>query len=955
MERIVVTGSLIPTADTQGAQPVTVLDTQVIREAGTSDVLATLKTLSPVFRGNGNIGQEVNNGGGGESYLAIHNLSTLVLINGRRLGNSAFSNGGVVDVNTIPLAAIERIEVLTDGASAIYGSQAVGGVVNIITKKNYGGVEIGGRYGGATGEGQYREWGAAVVGGTGDEKSSFTAAVQYYHRDPLLSTDRDIAHLTYEQQLARNSWGSSALSPSFPGKVQDSTGAYLLRGSPLLKGTPEYDPTVTTPIVLPGQQFSGPTAVADYIAAVTATGQQSPYVPIAPDLYLNTPDFGTHSIQGQDRFNAYGSGSYDLFEKQVVIYGDFLYANITSQGELAPSPVTGLALRQSNINVPADNPYNPFGIDLGPQGASTVPRVRSRFVDFGNRIFENQTDFYHVVGGLKGDFEKGFGYDVAYTYIRYDMVNQTENAVNGAALDLALKPSQNPAFAALGLSQLESSAGPVPIYNIFSAWTGSNDPRTIDAIRTTLFNTGISEEWDVTGIIRGAPVALPAGDFAFAAGTTVGDRSLEVDYDGLTEIGKVPGLNPAEPTSGSQNYWAIFGEFQIPITSPEMDIAALNKFDATVALRHEQIDPGGGTTVPKVAARWQPLNDDVVTWAIRGNYGQSFIAPTTYQLYGGAAGNVPLLGVPLTPGPGATVANRQEFTANTSNDQLTPITAQNWGLGTVITPKALENLTVTVDYYNIKTENDIYRMSAQSMVDDLNANGEASQWRDYYRKADGTRVTGPMVNQVNDETWGLLEVPILNGASQETDGLDVTVSYRLQTEGAGTFTPYANANVIFNYSYTDPIDGGPYNYEGSYTDAANGVPGAQGLLPKYLINAGISWELPIGFDALTTTVNFNYVPETEDYFTFVSPDDWTVNGQGYTMGCYYRLDLQLAYEFGKTRETKNALSGTRVAVGIQNLTDQEPKFIISSFEDNTDKVTYDIIGRFVYFELSKKF
>ena len=187
------------------------------------------------------------------------------------------------------------------------------------------------------------------------------------------------------------------------------------------------------------------------------------------------------------------------------------------------------------------------------------PRVRSRFVDSGNRLFDNSTDYYHFIGGLKGEFENGYTYNAAYNYNRYDQLALTKNAINGAALDLALKPNIDPAKAAAGLSQLLGPTGaPVPMYNIFStggpsspigAAGGGNDPATIEAIKTTLFQYGRSEEWDAGGTVTGTPFDLPAGKFAFAVGGGFLQESLSIDFDGLTRIGKVPGLNAASPTS----------------------------------------------------------------------------------------------------------------------------------------------------------------------------------------------------------------------------------------------------------------------------------------------------------------------------------------------------------------------------------------------------------------------
>ena len=133
-----------------------------------------MQKLGVNFTGSGNIGQTLNNGGFGEANIAINNLPTLVLLDGRRLASSSFSNGTAVDVNTLPVSMIERIEVLQDGASTTYGADAVGGVVNIITKKNYNGWELGGRYGFATQDGQFRQWNAYIVGGSSTEKTTVT-------------------------------------------------------------------------------------------------------------------------------------------------------------------------------------------------------------------------------------------------------------------------------------------------------------------------------------------------------------------------------------------------------------------------------------------------------------------------------------------------------------------------------------------------------------------------------------------------------------------------------------------------------------------------------------------------------------------------------------------------------------------------------------------------------------
>jgi hypothetical protein len=241
------------------------------------------------------------------------------------------------------------------------------------------------------------------------------------------------------------------------------------------------------------------------------------------------------------------------------------------------------------------------------------------------------------------------------------------------------------------------------------------------------------------------------------------------------------------------------------------------------------------------------------------------------------------------------------------------------------------------------------------MVDSLNSQGSASPWRDYFFKADGTQINTTAVNQANDQDWGVLNVPLRNGAEITTDGFDITGSYLLKTEKTGNVLFYANANVLLSYDYSDPIAGGPYHYDGMYSDPTTIAPGGQGTLPDFQINTGFSWDI----HDFTYTVNARFIPETEawgsEYFT-VPVNEETGLGKVWTVDSWYSIDMQLAYEFGRSKvEGRKWYDGTRLAVGVNNVTDNEPPLIASAFEDNTDKSTYDIIGRFIYFEVSKKF
>lgn len=954
----VVTGSYIPTAETVGVAPIDIVGSQTIERVGRQDVLETLKKVSPDFSGNGNVGQTVNNGGGGEAYIAIRNLPTLVLLDGRRLANSAFSSGALVDLNTIPIAAIERIEVLKDGASVLYGSDAIGGVVNIITKKNWSGAEVGGRYGFATGNGNVEEQRAYVVAGVNTDKASFTAGAQYYHMDPLLAKDRNISSMSIEELLNAGLFPPSYFSGSYPGRVTqfDAAGnptSYILAGSPFAVGAPGYNPAITAPPVTPGVAYPNMSA---YLAAhpgvyipisSTPIGQRlnSAYAPLgftgedAGWPLINTAQLGVHSVQGQDRRQFFGNGSYDLFEKRMQLFGDFLYANTISEGALAPAPMSSLS--GANITIGANSPVNPFQTALGANGEAN-PVIRSRFIDVGPRIYEYQNDYYHFVGGLKGEFEEGkYTYEAAFNYNRNDQFQFMKNSPNGAALQLATTAGPTP-----GLSQLTDAFGYVPLFNPF-ALPGANDPRTIQALRATGMNSGMSELWGPDARVTALPFELPAGKVGFAVGGGFYRETLATDYDPLTVLGQLIGQNQSFPMApGQRDAFNGFIEARIPLTSPDMDIPALYSAELTAAGRYENFDPGGDSAVPKVGIRWQPIDKQLT---LRGTYSQSFLAPNVFQLYG-----APLISFDYVSVQGSPQV--QEQMVWTSSPDLKPATADNISAGFVLSPKPLEGLTLSVDYYHIKTDNDVYRVGAQAVANSLNQFGSGSEFAPGFVFNDfRTRLTTTAPNQVTVQNWGSADRPLRNGAKQETDGLDLTLAYDRPTQDWGKFNLWTSANVLFNYKYSDPVIGGPYQYAGQFTDAGP-AGGAQGTLPDYVLTMGLTWE----FHNFTYTIAARYIPDVEDKGDLHESNhpgpgavnNFTQSGKVWQVPSWYSIDMQLGYEFKADLKWYDRF---RIAIGVNNLTDEKPVLIASSSEDNTDKATYDILGRFVYVELSKKF
>jgi iron complex outermembrane receptor protein len=983
MKPTVVTGSYIPTAETVTATPVQTLTTENITEAGHADTLVTLRQLVPGFTGSGNYLGSVNNnttlGAGfqgftGESYAAIRNLPTLVLIDGQRVANSALSGAQAVDLNSIPIAMIERIEVLKDGASAIYGSDAIGGVINIIPKKNYNGFEVFGRYGFPT-EGpdnhavQYQ---ASVVAGVATEGARFTGGAQFFHQRELDTKDREIGSQSFDQLQAQNIAVPPAyFSPSFPGKVQQGSHPYLLASSPFANPADPhylgaggvaagYNPTLVTPPAFPGQTFVGPNSVANYNAYAIAHGYVAPGFTSAntPGPYLaapgagavlNTTDYGTTTVLAQDRKQFWANGEKDLLGEHMTFYSDFLYSDNRAEGQLAPSPVPSLTTY--NTTVPADNPYNPFGVLLGQgqgTGADAPPRVRSRFVDFGNRTFVSYSDFYQWVGGLKGVITPDYTYDLSYDYSRARQEQQTRNAVNGALVNQALTPIGAVDANGLPLSQLlDASGNNLPVYNFFGSalhgGSGVNSPQTLDQLRATLFTWGQSQLGNAQGVFTGKPLDLPAGKLSFAAGGNYQYENLEIHVDGLSQGNLAPGLNVAVPFPASRrNTAAGFVEVNIPVTSPSMQIPGLYDLSIDAAGRYQEFNPGGSKAVPKVSLRWQPVDDEIT---LRGSYNQGFIAPSIFNLFGPAFANNPNVVINGVAG--------QVQTEVVGNPNLKASNAEQFGAGVVLTPHRLvQGLTISADYYHV-TQDHLPVSDAQSVANSLSTLGPASPFAPGFTTQDGLPFTS--ASQVTVDNWLNATYPWQPNGALRTDGFDFGANYVLPdsiTRGYGkiTFSSVADLKLSYQVQQSPSL---PYvEYKGTFTPF-------QGTIPEWDLNLALTYEIA-GF---AYTVMANYIPGISDPGTLIGPYNQPVQGfiinnadKPFEVPAYFTINMRVSYEFGKGKtEGRQWYDGSKFAIGCNNITNEKPPLISDAVEDNTDKNVYDIIGRFIYFEVSKKF
>jgi iron complex outermembrane receptor protein len=958
---VVVTGRLTPTADTVGPYPLQTITSEDIQKAGTMDVLSTLVKLNPGFSGNANsIGQANNNNsyfngqppGTGESFAALRNMPTLILVDGRRVCNSPLSQGQGMDLNLIPVNMIERIEVLEDGASAQYGSDAIGGVINIITKKNYNGAEVSQEVGFPTDQtgNNVLQYQSSILAGISSDNTRLVVGAQLYHTDPVQEQDRINTSPTALLNAGLLPDGIPN-SPTFPGRIDDVNGvSYVLAGSQYAAGAPGYRPGLNTPPIVSGGPFP---SVSAYNAAATTQLGYAPYIPLSSTPlgqldngvlgtinypFFNTSQFGTYSLLEQDRYNVSMNLEHDLLDKRLTLFGNFMFAQDDSQSELAPAP--GPYLEQANLVIPANNPYNPFDTSLG--GPVNPPNIRTRYIENGNRIYDTTSDLYSGVAGIKGVLNSDYSYEVAGTYSREDQTYLTHNAINGAVLNQALIPNGQVNSQGQPLSMLKDANGnSVPVFNYFGL--GGNSPATLNAISTTLSQSGYSDLWSADGKIVATPsfLELPAGPVAIALGGEFIQEGLDTSVDPLTLAGLSPGINQAFPASGTLQRYAAFTEVNIPVFSENNQILGFHSLEATLAGRFEDIQPGGTAAVPKVGIRWQPVDNEIT---LRASYSEGFNAPSIYNLYGPNSSSADVITLPD--------GTAQQTIITTSNPNLKPSNSEQWNGGVVFSPKAIPGLTVSADFYYIQEDN-VPVADYTSALTSLNASGSASPYASGYYFSDGSQLTTTSPNQVLQQNFGSLTLPVTGSEAIKTEGFDYAANY-IRPISLGTVTVSGNVNWTLNYEVQANPGTPYYNYVGQGT---YGFGTAQGIIPDYKVNCSFTWD----FKGFRYNVSANYLPGVTipgNLFpaaTFPGATQGsTVNGLAQQIGSYYSIDMQISYEFGLGHKIDSWYDGLRFTAGCNNITDT-PAPLIAGGPDYSDNNTYNPLGRFVYFEVSKKF
>ena len=836
IQKIEVTGSNIKRVDAEGPTPVVVIKREDIEKTGATSVAEVLRNIGAQ---NGGSFEERTfgtfaPGSAGVSLRGLGQSATLVLINGRRVAGFGFAQNiqdSFVDLNTLPLGTVERIEVLKDGASAIYGSDAIAGVINVILRKDYRGLEVSGYTGAANsgsrataGSWDAQESKASLTGGFGDiakDKYNVVVSADYYRREHLVLRDRKFS----ASADMRGRGGVDNRSPSSPtGTVFNySTGLYQA-----LPGCPATD------------------------LEVSAGGSICKF---------NFNRFAT-IIPSGERVGMFTRGTLDI-NQNLSAFSEISMNVSKSHSEFAPVP--------SGTYFAAGAPGNPIP-------AANVFALR-RLLEFGPRMEDINSKFTRYVAGVKGT-HFNWDWESALAYSKSDVTDVSGNRVRADLLRAAIA---NGTFL---IGVLNPPAVTVPMSIGQTVRKGISTFRSLDV-------KGSTELMQMAG-----------GAMGLALGAEKRHQSISDVPDPLVAAG-LSSRETATGAAGSRSEWSVYGELAVPF---------LKGWESQLALRHDNYEFTGSTTKPKVAVSWRPGKDIL----LRASYAEGFRAPGLQELYLATSLTQVVIvdGTRCRAGVAAACGATQVTAQIGGNITLKPEESKSHNLGVVW--DAFKNFSIGVDFYRIEQKNKV-NSNAQFVVDnEANPPAGASVTR---APSPGGGVPGRITRII---------APFINVSSQEVQGTDLDLSYRMNLGNLGKLTLASNTAYIDYLKQAATPTAAPTNVIGT---------GTQGFSYPRTRNR-TSGEWVFGNWASFLAMNFDsaYI-ETDVARASVNPNAVR------TVEAFTTFDLQFTY---------NGFKNTKLILGSKNLTDKDPPFKANATEG------YDVErdnprGRFFYVQANYAF
>lgn len=754
LTEVTVTGSRIARTDASAVGPVTTLsqaDIEAAAPLSVGDLLQELPGAGVSLNSNGTQGTSFGVSAVNLRYLGSSEGSgnrVLVLVDGHRWVNAAGGRGfrDFVDLNTIPLGMVESIEVLKDGASAIYGADAIAGVVNIRTRKEIDGIETRLSYG-ETSEGDGASLSASLNAGQRFGRVSALVSLSYVDSDPILTTDRSLTALA----------GVPVTAPPVSPR-----GLYVLPGVS----------TSTAPITrAPGAAGSAPT---DFRAARL------------PDDFYNTLTQGIYSVGPSRRLGVFARLGLEINDDTRAAI-EFLYNERESSQLFAPLP---LDLRQNQgFTIPADHPFNPWRTAF----TGTSLRLQRVPIEVGNRDNVQDVETQRVALTVEGALDLGSRWSWEF------FVSKSENDATFAAIN---QIDYDKLALSLGSNSRCVANQCVPI-NLFGEMT----PAMADYARFNGLDLNGTEQTNAALNLSGRLGALPAGDIGIATGVEWREESAYDQPDAYANSSPVfvtaargrTSSAQRDATTGKYDLWEAYVEVDLPLL---VDVPGADSLSLSAATRYSDYSSFGDATTSKLGLSWRPIS----SLLIRGTASEGFRAPSILELYqgsrqtnfqavdpcnGGGAGKPGCAGIPTT-------YNQSQFASGTlrgvvgGNPNLKPETADTLTAGIAWTPEMIEGLSITGDWWKIRIDEAIASQTAQQILT-LCATRAGSYCDNVTREP-----TGEVV---------LLRQSVVNFNRLEVEGVDVTVRHELDLS-VGRFSFIADASRLLHFTtYAPQPDG----------------------------------------------------------------------------------------------------------------------------------------------------
>jgi outer membrane receptor protein involved in Fe transport len=904
LEAVVVTGSLIRRVDVETASPVVTLDRATITNSG-KPVLGDVLQQMPSISGNATNPQNNSNGGGvasplleagdGASRVSLRGLGisrTLVLVNGQRMANP--------DINLIPPEMIEKVDVLAEGASTVYGSDAIGGVVNFILRKDFKGAQFS-LNDGISSHGDAQRRGFNLTGGMTGEHYSIAAGLDYNKYDATLGARRKFS----KQQL------------------------YLSSGSVIPAGSSSI-PTgrIQVPASI-ASQYGCTLNSSGYAQVTLATGNGSSLGDYRCRLGSDTFNYAAlNYIQtAQKRTNGFVLGSYD-FTDNLTGFVDAFYNHTVSSGQDAPSPVgTG-----DGLIISSSNPINPFGITFSqnpvPGDPNSGYNFQTRLTGAGTRVHSYTTDTSQINAGLRGNFgqESSWNWDASINYSHTKRDQRDTNEVDIPALQAAVDGGAN-IFDQANAGNVLSAGVKTPIY----IYTQSTKQAQFDAS---------GELWD-----------LPAGAVQLSAGAlyrkqfmnyTVSDFAV---LDPTTTTCQILQEACGSPGRGSFNVKEVYAETLIPLLSDQPWAHSLN---LDLGVRSSNYSTTGTTTNGKIAIEWRPIADLLV----RGTISQVFRAPNLNELYDGRTLVQPNLNDPCVGLTAAELAahpaacqfvpvnwagnspaqvNTFYSGAATVGATLKPEKGKSINLGLVYDPDWLPGVSTSVDFWHIYLSDTLTAIQADTVVNSCYNNASSPYCSFIHREDNTSRQPGQVF---------LINTPVVNLGTLSTTGIDYTLRYKIPHFDLGSVDPgNFRAGLSTSYTSTYKVNATPGEPDTKTVNYAGTLSPQFGNISRWRGTVTLNWD--------KGNWNAQWQSRYINKLTALNADA-AIAGVNIPMASVIYHSIQLGYAVPSIH--------TRFDVGVDNLSNKLPPLVYQNGANyNVDTATYDVLGRYYWARATIKF